>query len=418
MDMRIGKVLLLVSLSLALGGCATGEHWHTAWSMSHNAREAMPAMSGRTVRLILSPSISGEAVRVKIENTMGESPVTFSSASIGAAAVGPAIKEGTLRRLTFNGAPSLTLAPGAGAYSDPVALAVRAREKIALSLDVKEAGDISMHHVGLRTNWSAPGARAMEPSGAGFEPLPEIPLLNTGNWPYYWVAALDVQSREASGTIVLFGDSITDGRCSTRDGEGKAHPNLDQRWGDVLSTRLAARPSHRPQAIAIEAISGNALLTVRNGPPGLVRLDRDVLDRAGLTHVVMFIGTNDIAGGATAEKIIEGMQQAAARVRARGAKIIGVTAIPRGRPAPQAGWSAAQEAHRVALNEWIRKAPFDGVIDFDSLMKSGPVVKMADGSEAPSIPAAWNCDFTHPNAAGYKAMGEFVDLSLFDTKPR
>jgi hypothetical protein len=30
------------------------------------------------------------------------------------------------------------------------------------------------------------------------------------------------------------------------------------------------------------------------------------------------------------------------------------------------------------------------------------------------IPAAWNCDGTHPNAAGCKVMGEFVDLKLFD----
>jgi lysophospholipase L1-like esterase len=71
---------------------------------------------------------------------------------------------------------------------------------------------------------------------------------------------------------------------------------------------------------------------------------------------------------------------------------------------------------RLSLNEWIRtKANFNGVIDFDTLMKNGPMVTLADGGSAPAIPTAWNCDGTHPNAAGYKAMGEFVDLRLFDS---
>ena len=78
------------------------------------------------------------------------------------------------------------------------------------------------------------------------------------------------------------------------------------------------------------------------------------------------------------------------------------------------GWTAATEKERLILNNWIRtKGNFDGVIDFDALMKDAPMVKQADGSMAPAIPAAWNCDGTHPNAAGYKAMGEFVDLNLF-----
>ena len=89
-----------------------------------------------------------------------------------------------------------------------------------------------------------------------------------------------------------------------------------------------------------------------------------------------------------------------------GVKIIGVTVIPRGRIG--AGWSATLEQHRLAVNAWMRsEAKFDGLIDFDRLLE-GPVL---DGS--PSIKPEFNCDFTHPNAAGYRAMGEFIDLDLF-----
>ena len=419
-NMRISSIIA-VGLLVTLAGCATNQKvgekdWFTAWGMSHNARATTPAMSGRTVRMILMPSISGNSVRVKLENTMGEAPVIFSGAYIGVAGEGAAVQEKSITRLTFAGKPGLSLAAGQGAYSDPVPFKVNAFEKLSLSLDVQSAADISTHHVGLRTNWSAAGVRASDPSAAGFEPLPEIPALNTGQWPFYWVAALDVQSPETAGTIVLFADSITDGRCSTRDDQGIVQPNLDQRWGDVLATRLAARPKREQKAIAIAAISGNRVLGRGNGPSALERLERDVLDRAGVSHVVFFMGTNDIAGNFSAAQVIAGTQQIIALVRARGIKIIGATAIPRGRPAPKTGWTSANEAQRLALNEWLRtKANFDGVIDFDALMKNGPVVTLVDGGSAPAIPTVWNCDGTHPNAAGYQAMGEFVDLRLFDS---
>jgi lysophospholipase L1-like esterase len=385
--------------------------------MSHNARATAPNMSGRTVRMTLKPSVGGTAVRVKIENTMGEAPVVLSGASIGIAAGGAAVREGTLQRLTFGGQAGLTLAPGAGAYSDPVVLTFHALEKLSLSLEVHQAADISTHHVGLRINHSAPGRRAGDASGAGFEPLPEIAPLNSGQWPYYWVAALDVLSPGTTGSIVMFADSITDGRCSTRDAKGITQPDLDQRWGDIVIARMAERAktdSAFRKAVVIASISGNRVLGRGNGPSALERLERDVLDRAGVTHVVFFMGTNDIAGGFSAAQVSAGIQQIIAQVKSREIRIIGVTMVPRGRPAPETGWTGAMEKQRLAANDWIRhRAGFDGVIDFDALMKDSPVVKLTDGSMAPAMPAPWNCDYTHPNAAGYKAMGEFVDLNLF-----
>ncbi len=117
-----------------------------------------------------------------------------------------------------------------------------------MSLHVTAASDISTHLVGLRINYSVPGDRAADASGAGFEPLPEIAALNSGQWPFYWVAALDVKSVRTPGTVVVFGDSITDGRCSTRDGATLiVQPNLYQRWGDRHEDhRVTVIPRGRP----------------------------------------------------------------------------------------------------------------------------------------------------------------------------
>jgi lysophospholipase L1-like esterase len=411
---------MAIVLVAMLTGCATAHRsvdkdWYTAWATSHNARATTPTMSGRTVRMVLLPNIAGTALRVKIENTMGEAPVLFSGAYIGVSGAGAAVEKDSVARLTFGGKPGLKLAPGEGAYSDPVSFSVKAFQKLSLSLEVQSAADISTHHVGLRTNWSAAGARGADASGAGFEPLPEIPPLNTGQWPYYWAAALDVHSPATTGTIVLFADSITDGRCSTRDDNGIVQRDLDQRWPDLFARRLAARANGGKKGIANAGISGNRVLGRGNGPSAFERVERDVLDRTGVTHVVLFLGTNDIAGNFSAAQVSAGLRQLVALMRYRGIKVIGATVIPRGRPAPQTGWTAVNEKERLALNEWIRaKANFDGVIDFDALMKNGPSVKLVDGSSAPAMPTEWNCDGTHPNAAGYKAMGEFVDLTLFD----
>lgn len=405
-------IALLVALALGLNTSAHargGQQWFSAWAVSHGSRQTTPAVSGTTVRMIVRPTISGSHLRVKLENTMGEAPVVFSGAYIGVAGAGAAVVRGSNRQLTFGGNSGLALARGAGAYSDPVAFHVTAFQELSLSLDVVSASDISTHVVGLTINYFAPGARAADTAATGFVPLPEIPALNSGQWPFYWVAAVDVKSPSTTGTIVLFGDSITDGRCSTRDANGIVQPDLYQRWGDVLAERIAALPENQSKGIANEGIAGNRVLNRGNGPSALERVDRDVLDRAGATHVVFFEGTNDISGGFTAAEVIAGTQQIIDRVHAEGLEIIGVTVIPRGRTG--AGWSATQEQHRLAVNAWMRtQANFDGLIDFDALMH-GPIIP---GTGAVQIRAEFNCDNTHPNAAGYKAMGEFIDLRLFE----
>ncbi|HKC45265.1 MAG TPA: hypothetical protein VKC64_15660, partial [Burkholderiales bacterium] len=155
--LAVGVLLFSPSAVDAGGG---GKDWYTAWQTSHNARQTTPAMSGRTVRMLLMPTISGAHARVKVENTMGEAPVTFSAAYLGVSIGHTAdIKSGSNRQLTFDGQPGLTLAPGQGAYSDAIKFKVRAFEKVTLSLDVASASDISTHVVGLRINYSAGGAR-------------------------------------------------------------------------------------------------------------------------------------------------------------------------------------------------------------------------------------------------------------------
>lgn len=417
-------VVVVLSLSSIARAHDRDDHdrgqWFTAWSQSigHRMGPAFtganfaPDVSHTALRMIVRPSISGDSIRVRIENTQAQTPVTFSSAYIGELGSGAALVPGTNRRLTFGGGHQLTLAAGESAWSDPVRFDVDAFHRLAVSLDVASAVEISGHQLGLTTNYIGTYGSASSASGSGFSPVPD----NAGNYPFYFVAAIDVRSESASGTVVLLGDSITDGRCSTRDPvTGVIPADIYNRWGDTLAARLVARYGRRAPAVAIESIAGNrVVLPNGNGPAAVLRLDNDVLQRAGLSAVIFFEGTNDITGGATTAQLIAGVQEVIDRVHARGVPIYLATVIARGRPAPMTGWNAGFEQVKLEFNHWLHaEANIDGIVEFGALI-AGPIVIETDGLPAESMWPDWACfDFTHPNKFGYPFMGSLVDLDLF-----
>jgi lysophospholipase L1-like esterase len=403
-----------VAAAMALAAYAQGPRWFSAWSAAHNVGLVVDGLNGGSVRLLVRPTLSGRSLRVKLSNIRGNTPAVFSSAFVGVAGTGATVVPGTNRRLTFHdGAQDLTLAPDESAWSDPVPFDVKAFQRLAVSLDITSASDVSMDTLALVSTYRATGHHAADTSADGFAPIPAYaPESKADEYPMYWLAALDVESPSAAGTIVAVGDSWIDGRCSTTE-NGRVRPDLYQRWIDMLSARLAAERPRVPRAVVNAGIGGNRIIPGGgNGPPLLQRLDRDALERAGATHVIFLQGMNDLGGGATATQVTAAMQEVIDRVHARRLRIIAGTLFPLARP-DRARWTAPYDAQRIAVNEWIRtKASFDAVIDFDRLMSGGPVY---DGSQ--SLKPEFACDDdVHPNAAGYRAMGEFVDVRLFDTR--
>lgn len=407
--MAVGVALLSGSAIVALPQqppSARSARWITAWGTSQQAL-GTTVVTNATVRMIARVTIPGEAVRVRIDNTFGTTPLVIGKTYVGKRIQGATLAAGSNRQVVFKTSASATVPPGGSVTSDPVPMNVLGQQDLAVSLYIPEAGvRPSQHSAAQVTSY-------VTTSGAGDVAAEEgaTPFVGTTT-STFWVKAIDVSSAASTGSIVAFGDSITDGTCTTID----AH----DRWEDWLEVRLALDAAGRGRegahkAIVNEGIGGNTVTREKlqpppDSPPGLERLERDVLTHQGVTHVVLFMGTNDVRREASAAQVIAGLQDIIGRVKARGPKIIGVTMIPRHNRPPaenNTGWSVAKTAVRNEVNQWIRaKAPFDAVVDFDKVVQ--------DSKNADLIDPAFNCgDGIHPSPRGYYEMGRSVRLDLF-----
>ncbi len=401
-------LLGVLQFSLPATGQQSNARWVTAWSTSQQVL-GDERMSNATVRMLARVTVPGEAIRIRLDNAFGSEPVTIGRAFVGHRVRGALLAAGSNRPLTFGGAMDVTIPAGGTVSSDPLSLAVRAQQDLAVSLHVRGGAIRPSQH----TNAAVTSYRSADGSGdvAASESAEPFGTTTTATW---WLKAIDVLSPSSPGTIVAFGDSITDGTCSTLD----AH----DRWENVLSVRLGIEHERQGRstrdglkAVINEGIGGNTVTREGLSPPpdstpGLERLDRDVLSHHGVSDVVLFMGTNDIRRGATAASVIEGTAAIVKRVKAKGIRIVGATIIPRHNVAPTAtnsGWNPDKTRIRNEVNQWIRtQAPFDDVIDFDKVVR--------DQSNPDLLIPEFNCgDGIHPSPLGYYEMGRSIDLSLF-----
>jgi lysophospholipase L1-like esterase len=372
-----------------------------------------------TVRQLARASVPAQRLRVRFGNPFGTDPVLIRDAWLGLpVASGLAtLAPGSNRPITFHGRRSVRIAPGASILSDPVGVAVRADQDVAVS--VYAPGAPVNDHAFPPFAADPPGMfigtggdTAQDPSAARFPGTPVISGEQTSDATGYhpgqlwWLDLLVGERVQAAGTLVTLGDSITDGYHA--DGPP------GQRWTDVLADRLQLLPPFRRLAVANAGISGNTVSIQPNpydptgqccGPPAPIRLNRDVLSVPGVRTVFLLEGTNDLGGGdnappADADQVISAMTGIAKRLHARGLRVVAATVLPMCNPA-----GSAKERARLAVNRWIRSTgAFDAVVDFDAVLRdpADPTVMIADLQH----------DCYHPNAAGDALLGAAIPLSV------
>ncbi len=390
------------ALVLAAVLAANPMHWQGSWASAQQIPEPNNALAAAditdaTLREIVHTSVAGQSFRVRLSNAFGKTPLTFDGIHVARAAspAGAQIDPATDHVLTFNGQTSVTIPAGAEYWSDAVVMPLPAESDVAISLYYSDAPTQQTSHPGSRsTFYYVHGNHTADADLTGPK--------TADHW--FNLSGLDVA---ATGTsIITLGDSITDGHGATTNG--------NDRWPDVLGRRVAAQGL----GVLNVGIGGGRVLQDGLGPNAAARFDRDVLSQSHARYVIVFEGINDLGtltrdapvDAATHTGFVVRMEQAYSQMiqsaHDHGLKIYGGTITP-DFGSDYYHPDAANEADRQALNAWIRDpAHYDGVVDFDAVMR--------DPQHPEHLRPEYDSgDHLHPNAAGYKAMGESVPLSLF-----
>jgi lysophospholipase L1-like esterase len=354
-------------------------------------------LADTTLREIVHISLGGPTLRVVFTNEFGTDPLTIGAAHIGVSTGGSGIDLANAAGLTFAGRTMVEIPPGALVVSDPVALKAPPSTDLAISLflPAQAIHTVSSHGSADQTSYTAPG------NVVGAKAL-DTPT-QIASWPF--VKAVDVKVSGDSAAVVALGDSITDGAFATT--------NANARWPDELARRLLANKATANLSVLNLGIGGNRVLHDVAGPSALARFDRDVLAQAGVKYLIILESINDIGhatdpvnpnGIVTADDLIAGLTQLAERAHMHGIKVFGATLTPDGKSKYD---QPGEEPMRQAVNKWIRStSEFDGVIDFEK-------ATLDPASPTQFLPAFDHGDHLHPNDAGYKAMGDAIDLKLF-----
>lgn len=369
--------------------------WLPSWATTNQRTEDKnepPPLTGRTLRQFVWPSYSGGQIRVQLSNQRGELPAEIAKVHVAKALplyIGE-IDPTTDIELTWGGEVAVTIAPGETVWSDPIAFDLVEMTPVAITMFFTTAPlDVTGHPGSRTTSYIGEGDLVTEPSFTGE---------TRDRW--YFIEAIEVMAPEDAYAIAILGDSITDGYGIL---------NEFARWPDFFNRSVnldAALADSR--SVLNFGMGGNCLTAPGENDDmdsGLVRFERDVLGRKDkIRWLIVFIGVNDmIYCGASADTITAAYQDIIDRSHAEGIAVYGVTITP-------------FESHtqgdpllvREAVNTWITTSnAFDAVLDFSSVV--------ADPRKPSQLNPPLSNDGLHPNAAGYEALADSIDPSLFYT---
>jgi lysophospholipase L1-like esterase len=402
-----------LSAPAAVAGPPSRASWIGSWMSSQQIPEpqnALPpqALRAATLRQMVHLTVGGTALRVRLSNAFGTSPLTILSVHVAlpASRATGSIDPSTDRALTFSGSAAVTIPAGADYTSDPVAFDVSALSDLAITIYLPVPPKRQTSHPGSReTSFLVRGNHVADAK------LPAA--MRFAHW--FFISGVDVRESAPGAAIVTLGDSITDGHATA--------DNSDTRWPDDLARRLQSSPTTRWLSVLNAGTGGNRLLLDGLGPNALARFDRDVLAQTGIRYLIVLEGVNDLGTatraapisaaqhGLLVHRIIAAYEQIILGAHAHGITVIGGTITPY-MGSDYYHPSAASEADRQAINAWIRKpGHFDAVVDFDRIVHDP---KHPDRL----LPAYDSGDHLHPSPAGYRAMAAAIPLGLFTRRAR
>jgi lysophospholipase L1-like esterase len=368
--------------------------WVPSWATTiqslevEKADHVPPSLPGNTVRQFIWPTLSGAQVRIQLSNEKGAQALDIAKVHIARAktAGDPANSMGQIDTttdvaFTFGGMPNVSIPAGMTAWSDGVDFPLEEVTLTAISIQFGQS---------IPTNiTNHPGSRTTSYFGAGDLVSQEAVSGGETRDRWYIIDALEVMAPPDAAAIACLGDSITDGYGIL---------NKFARWTDALTTAIKADPQIASKRSVLNFGMGANNLTKDDTyqDSGLKRFARDVLERDKIKYLIVLEGVNDITGGVSAQDVTSAYTTIVDQARAKGIKVW---------VSPLTPMNAANDT-RDQINQTVRGADYYDVgIDFD--------IAIRDSGNPNNTQAAFKNDDLHPSEAGYKQMGESVDLSLF-----
>ena len=362
----------------------TGDGWSATWGTSpeYTGPGDMPKMSlaNTTVRQIIHASLEGKRVRLSLSNFHSDEPVEIKAVYLAEAGESDNIVTSSAKYVTFGGKRNVTIPAKGNVTSDVVKFKVKRCARIAIT--VAYGANVPEHatsHRGSRTTSYI--ARGMVGPKDKFETAEKVD---------HWYNILSLEVKAKANVIAVLGNSITDGRGSTT--------NLQNRWTDRMA-------EHLPDGCGVVnlGIGGNSVLEGGISQPLMRRYKDELSFHKGITHLIIYEGTNDIGSSRQdpdklAERLIEAYKEIVAYAHGKGIRVYVATITP---TKGHDYFSPSHEKARTAVNRWIRSAEgFEGVIDFDELVRN------PDDHE--QLQKEYSDDWLHLNPQGYEAMGRFA----------
>lgn len=443
----ITSVIMLTALipGLSLASEASDGRWVGSWStapiksgiqiLNGNYTDYLSART--TVRSTITPTLSGNTIRLKFSNIYGSDTVYINETTIAVTGdTDDEIDTSTLKQVTFNnGSKYANILPGNELYSDEIEFPVEALKKISISTYYENSTNLMTSGLSGGVSYTALGF-GNKTHKKNLSSLATKLDLTSGTITYHtipFLINLDVKRTDDAYSVVIIGDSTV-----TNDTylflATKLIKNGITNVG-VLNESIIGNRVIYDGASALGNLYGYSLLS---------RFQKDALSQAGCKYIIVKEGLNDIlhpmtksmkdiAPYASVDEIIDGYKTIAGQAHKNGKKIFIITRTPyKGYTRDyfmssdaDLEWSQKGEDMIDDINRWITNYSggyFDGYINADPMRdKSDPTKLMnqltLDGAHLTSYGQIALADLLTPESYGQSGKNLTPLSSILNIDP-
>lgn len=393
-------------------------YWIATWSQAQKGLGLFPINdNGHTVEYEIDIQNSGEKIKLSLGNYYSEESLDVQSVCVSKE------KDDNYVPVSVEGAATFSIAPEGLVKTDEIDLHVEKGDSVYIRIYYPEQDEshraVSGNQFALEAERSIAGdfssGGAFEEDSIYIDPftkdayatkyaaaLEQYPTRYTMT-----IEGIDVATSLSGGTIVAFGDSITEQSYWTTPTEERISSTLGEGYqlvnagisGNRLLKEISILP-RRAQYFGVSAVE---------------RFNHDVFEvNENVTAVIISIGINDLHQPGTEaffsieelptfEEMVEGYETLISEAKSHNSRVFLATLTP------FIGYTVdvendKKEALRQEINEWIRQnEEVDGVYDFDQ------VVAEPDNPTLLSFQYD-SGDHLHPSEIGGEAMSQIIQV--------